>query len=74
LKDLEAEAASVAAGFTSRTEVIQRLGRDPDEVDAERLADAERERRLGLATPARAEGKATNQATVQEADEDLADA
>jgi lambda family phage portal protein len=50
LKDVQAEIASLAAGFTSRSAIIQKLGRDPDEVDGERLEDAERARRLGLVT------------------------
>ena len=40
--------AEVAAGFRSRSSVIAELGNDPDQVDAERAADAAREESLNL--------------------------
>lgn len=48
VKDVQAEAAAVAAGFKSRTQVVTSLGYDPEQVDRERAADAERATRLGL--------------------------
>lgn len=52
LKDTQAEEAAVAAGFKSRTQVITSMGYDPEQVDAERAADAERAGRLKLTVPA----------------------
>lgn len=48
MKDVQADAAAVSAGFKSRTQVIASLGYDPERVDAELAADQERARRLGL--------------------------
>lgn len=48
LKDVQADARAVAAGFKSRTQVIASLGYDPEQVDAEAAADQARARRLGL--------------------------
>ncbi|NBC32840.1 MAG: phage portal protein [Alphaproteobacteria bacterium] len=48
-KDVQADAAAVAAGFKSRSSVIASLGRDPEQVDRELAADQERAGRLGLA-------------------------
>lgn len=41
----------VDAGFRSRSSVIAELGRDIADVDAERAAEKERERKLGLVEP-----------------------
>jgi lambda family phage portal protein len=46
--EVTAAAASVASGFTSRSEEIRRQGADPAEVDAERAADAAREAEMTL--------------------------
>jgi len=48
LKDVQAEALAVAAGFKSRTQVITGLGYDPEQVDRELAADAQRAERLHL--------------------------
>lgn len=50
LKDIKADREEVEAGFTSRSAQIRRRGFDPEQVDAERAADMERERSLGLPT------------------------
>lgn len=47
-KDAEAEILLIEAGLKSRAEVITAMGRDPEQVDAEIAADAERAKRLGL--------------------------
>ena len=48
LKDIKAEQEAVAAGFKARSDVVEAMGYDPEEVDARIAADRERERRLGL--------------------------
>lgn len=51
LKDVQAEKLMVDSGFKSRSEVIEALGDDPEDTDANIAADHERERKLGLAFP-----------------------
>ena len=57
LKDIKAEQEAVASGFKARSDVVEAMGYDPEEVDARIAADREREKRLGLSfvvgTPAR---------------------
>lgn len=48
LKDVQASVAAINAGLTSRSAVITELGYDPEVVDAEIAADAERARDLGI--------------------------
>ena len=48
LKDIKAEQEAVAAGFKARSDVVEAMGYDPEEVDARIAADRERERKLGL--------------------------
>ena len=48
LKDIKAEQQAVAAGFKARSDVVEAMGYDPEEVDARIAADRERERKLGL--------------------------
>ena len=48
LKDIKAEMEAVAAGFKARSDVVEAMGYDPEEVDARIAADRERERRLNL--------------------------
>lgn len=48
LKDAESEALALAAGLTSRREVVAARGIDVEELDAEIAADRAREARLGL--------------------------
>ena len=50
-KDVAAEADAVAAGFKSRSDVIEASGEDPEEVDRRIAADKARETALGLAFP-----------------------
>lgn len=50
LKDVKADREEVEAGFASRSAQIRRRGYDPEQVDAERAADMEREKALGLPT------------------------
>lgn len=49
VQDPQGKALEVEKGFRSRSSVIGERGDDPDEVDAERAADKERELELGLA-------------------------
>ncbi|WP_240048465.1 phage portal protein [Crenalkalicoccus roseus] len=48
LKDIRAEEMAVAAGFRSRSSVIEALGYDPAQVDDEIAAERAREQALGL--------------------------
>ncbi|MEN9317365.1 MAG: hypothetical protein RIS35_3758 [Pseudomonadota bacterium] len=48
VQDPQGKQMEVQAGFRSRSSVIGERGDDPDEVDAERAADKEREEELGL--------------------------
>jgi lambda family phage portal protein len=48
VQDPQGKKLEVEAGFRSRSSVIGQNGDDPDEVDAERAADIEREKKLGL--------------------------
>jgi lambda family phage portal protein len=48
LKDAEADALAVAAGFKSRRQVVTERGYDIERMDAEIAADKEREKSLGL--------------------------
>ncbi len=48
LKDIKAEQQAVAAGFKARSDVVEAMGYDPEEVDARIAADRERERKYGL--------------------------
>ena len=48
VQDPEGKKLEVDAGFRSRSGVIGERGDDPDEVDAERAADMDREKSLGL--------------------------
>ncbi len=48
LKDIKGEEVATAAGFKARSQVIEELGDDAEEVDALRAADQERAKRLGL--------------------------
>ena len=48
VQDPEGKKLEVDAGFRSRSGVIGERGDDPDEVDDERAADMEREKKLGL--------------------------
>lgn len=52
VQDVEGKQIAVDSGFRSRSSVIAENGDDPDEVDAERLVDQEREDALGLTPPA----------------------
>lgn len=52
LKDAQAQRELVDAGFMSRRQVVASLGFDVEQVDAERAADAQREKTLGLEAPA----------------------
>ncbi len=70
LKDVQAEQAAVAAGFRSRTQVITSMGYDPERVDAEIAADAERARRLGLSIGGPAALPAPNTSTEAAANAD----
>lgn len=49
LQDVETQVAEVAGGLSSRTRKIMERGDDPEQVDAERSADAKREKALGIA-------------------------
>lgn len=51
VQDAQGKRVEVEAGFRSRASVIAERGDDPDEVDAERAADAKREALAGLAEP-----------------------
>lgn len=48
LKDTQAEVAAIEAGLKSRRQAAAERGVDVEELDQERQADAERERKLGL--------------------------
>ena len=48
LKDIKADREAVEAGFKSRSQVINELGEDPEQVDAQRAEDTGRSARLGL--------------------------
>ncbi|RWC25896.1 MAG: phage portal protein [Mesorhizobium sp.] len=48
LKDLMAELLAVQSGFKARSDVIEAMGYDPEEVDARIAADKAREKKLGL--------------------------
>jgi len=48
LKDVQAGALAVEAGFTSRSAIISEMGYDPEIVDAEIAADNERAASLGI--------------------------
>lgn len=50
VQDVASLKAEVDAGFRSRSSVIAELGNDPDQVDAERVADLQREESLNLIT------------------------
>jgi lambda family phage portal protein len=52
LKDIKGEQVAVDMGVRARSDVIEEMGEDPEEVDARRAADQERARRLGLPDPA----------------------
>lgn len=52
VQDVQSLKAEVDAGFRSRSSVIAELGNDPDQVDAERAADLQREESLNLITMA----------------------
>lgn len=54
----------IAAGLTSRQSEVRKLGRDVEDVDAERAQDRERESRMGLGAP-----DATDAEDEQAADE-----
>lgn len=51
LKDVQAGALAVDAGFTSRSAIISEMGYDPEIVDAEIAADNERAASLGILQP-----------------------
>ena len=51
VQDAQGKRIEVEAGFRSRASVIAERGDDPDQVDADRAADAERERAAGLVAP-----------------------
>lgn len=70
-KDAAAEITQIAAGLKSRSQAISERGYDAEEVDAERAADRDRERRLDLASePASA---AENRQVPDEDENDGAD-
>lgn len=48
VQDPQGKALEVESGFRSRASVIAAMGYDPEEVDEERAADAQREKELGL--------------------------
>ena len=48
LQDVQAMVATIEAGLDSRQSVVAGRGRDVEQVDAERAADARREKELGL--------------------------
>jgi lambda family phage portal protein len=48
VQDVQGKKMEVDAGFSSRSSIIGQKGDDPEEVDAERAADIEREKALGL--------------------------
>lgn len=48
VQDVQADALAIKAGLKSRAQVLLERGLDAEEVDAQRAADAERERRLEL--------------------------
>lgn len=67
-KDVKAEIEQIAGGLKSRTQALHERGYDPEQVDRERAADAEREKRLGLNAPAPPSGKGTSPADDDEDD------
>ena len=50
MQDVQGKQAEVDADFRSRSSVISERGDDPETVDAERAADLDREKELGLLT------------------------
>lgn len=50
VQDVQADAAAVAAGFTSRRRVVASRGDDVEQIDEERAEDMAREEKLGLTT------------------------
>lgn len=72
VQDVQGKQAEVDAGFRSRSSVISERGDDPETVDAERAADLEREKELGLFTDPNgllvASGKPLPQPEPQELD------
>ncbi len=46
--DVNAKAAALASGFTSRAAIVGEMGDDVEDVDLENKADRERERQMGL--------------------------
>ena len=55
VKEVAAAREELALGLTSRTALVTEAGRLPEELDAERAADAAREAELGLAKTETAE-------------------
>jgi len=66
LKDVQADRIEVEAGFASRSEKIAERGRDPEEVDNERLRDQDRAEDLGIITPSGAASPLIQSATQEE--------
>lgn len=56
VQDVQGKALAVQNGFISRSEVVGESGGDPDQVDIERAADAQREMSLGLPVSGRPAG------------------
>lgn len=48
LQDVQTQEKAISAGLVSRTSTIMERGDDPDQVDAERASDMEREKRLKI--------------------------
>ncbi len=48
VQDVQSKQVEIATGITSRSAVISARGYDPEQVDAERAADLEREKKLGI--------------------------
>jgi len=75
VQDPQGKKVEVDAGFRSRSSVIGERGDDPDEVDAERAADREREEQLGLHMVPAGPGEPTNPASLpdEDSEDDQAD-
>lgn len=73
VQDVQGKALEVEKGFRSRSSVIGERGDDPEQVDAERAADKEREDELDLTPEPVTPGRPPNEQPDEDDDEDQGD-